>query len=81
MINNYIQFISNVKGLQSLEKRTKVFEYLKKNAFPIMSLCFFKRCTPPYTMKKDGKISLKENVFSHTDTGTLAEWLLDSKET
>ena len=30
MINNYIQFISNVKGLQSLEKRTKVFEYLKK---------------------------------------------------
>ena len=30
MINNYIQFISNnVKGLQSLEKRIKVFEYLK----------------------------------------------------
>ena len=30
MISNYIQFISNnVKGLQSLEKRTKVFEYLK----------------------------------------------------
>ena len=31
MINNYMQFISNnVKGLQSLKKRTKVFEYLKK---------------------------------------------------
>ena len=30
IINNYIQFISNnVKGLQSLEKRIKVFEYLK----------------------------------------------------
>ena len=30
MINNHIQFISNnVKGLQSLEKRIKVFEYLK----------------------------------------------------
>ena len=30
MINNYLQFISNnVKGLQSLEKRVKVFEYLK----------------------------------------------------
>ena len=30
MISNYIQFISNnVKGLQSLEKRIKVFEYLK----------------------------------------------------
>ena len=31
MINNYIQFISNnVKGLQSLERRIKAFEYLKK---------------------------------------------------
>ena len=30
MINNYIQFISNnAKGLQSLKKRIKVFEYLK----------------------------------------------------
>ena len=30
MINNYIQFISNnIKGLQSLKKRIKVFEYLK----------------------------------------------------
>ena len=30
MINNYVQFISNnVKGLQSLEKRIKVFEYLE----------------------------------------------------
>ena len=30
MINNYIQFISNnVEGLQSREKRIKVFEYLK----------------------------------------------------
>ena len=29
MINNYILFISNnVKGLQSIEKRIKVFEYL-----------------------------------------------------
>ena len=38
MINNYIQFISNnLKRLQSLEKRIKVFEYLKNcisnNAF------------------------------------------------
>ena len=30
MINNYIQFISdNVKGLQPLEIRIEVFEYLK----------------------------------------------------
>ena len=30
IISNYIQFISNnVKGLQSLEKRIKIFEYLK----------------------------------------------------
>ena len=30
MINNYIQFISNnIKGLQSLEKKIKVFEHLK----------------------------------------------------
>ena len=30
MINNYIQFVSNnVKELQSLKKRIKVFEYLK----------------------------------------------------
>ena len=38
MINNYIQFISNnVKGLQSLKKRIKVFEYLK-NYISIMGL-------------------------------------------
>ena len=31
MINNYIQFISNnVKGLESLEERIKVCEYLKR---------------------------------------------------
>ena len=38
MINNYTQFISNnVKGLQSLKKRIKVFEYLK-NYISIMGL-------------------------------------------
>ena len=72
MINNYIQFISNnVRGLQSLEKRVKIFEYLKI-AFPIMGLCFFKRRTPSYLMKK-GRMILKENFFSYTGIATLAE--------
>ena len=30
-----------------------------------MGLCFFKRRTPPYMIKKDGSMSLKENFFSH----------------
>ena len=78
MINNYIQFISNnVKGLQSLEKRIKVFEYLKIE-FPIMGLYFFKRCTPPYLMKKDGSMSLTKNLFSRTGIATLLEWSLVS---
>ena len=28
-----------------------------------MGLCFFKRCTPPYFIKKDGRMSIKENFF------------------
>ena len=79
MINNYIQFISNnVEGLQSLEKKIRVFEYLKKLYLHIMVLCFFKRPTPPYLTKKDGRMSIKENFFSHTDIATLAEWPLVS---
>ena len=30
-----------------------------------MGLSFFKRRTPPYMMKKHGRKSLKENLFSH----------------
>ena len=30
-----------------------------------MGLYFFKRRNPPYMMKKDGSMSLKENYFSH----------------
>ena len=41
-------------------ERIKVFEYLK-NCIAIMGLSFFKRRTPPYMMKKDGSMSLKEN--------------------
>ena len=33
-----------------------------------MVLCFLKRRTQPYLMKKDGRMSLKENFFSHTNT-------------
>ena len=28
-----------------------------------MGLCFFKRRTTPYVMKKDSRMSLKENIF------------------
>ena len=41
-----------------------------------MGLCFFKRRTPPYLIKKEGRMSLKENLFSDTGIATLAEWLL-----
>ena len=75
MINNYIQFIShNAKGLQSLEKRIKDFEYLKNS--PVMVLCFFKRRTPRYLMKRGSRVSLKENFFSHTGIAARVEWLL-----
>ena len=43
-----------------------------------MGLYFFKRSTPPYMIKKDGKRNLKENFFPHTGMATLAEWLLVS---
>ena len=41
-----------------------------------MGLCLFKRRTPPYMIKKDGRMSLKENFFSHTGIATLGKWLL-----
>ena len=41
-----------------------------------MGLCFIKRRTPLYLIKKDGRMSLKENFFSHTGIATFAEWLL-----
>ena len=79
MINNYIQFISNnVKGLQSLEKRIKVFEYLKNCISNSGSMFLQETHTPPYMMKKDSSMILKENFFSHTGIATLAEWLLVS---
>ena len=65
MINNYIQFISNnVKGLQSLERRIKVFEYLKS----CISNNGFKFPQETYSTAYDEKRwqdELKGKLFSH----------------
>ena len=63
MINNYIQFISNtVKELQSLEKRIAVFEYLK-NCISDNGFMFLQETHATVHDKKDGKMSLKEDVL------------------
>ena len=43
-----------------------------------MGLYFFERRTPPYMIKKDGRMNLKENLFPHMGMATLLEWLLVS---
>ena len=63
MINNYIQFISNtVKELQSLEIRIAVFEYLK-NCISDNGFMFLQETHATVHDKKDGKMSLKEDVL------------------
>ena len=53
MINNYIQFISNnVKGLQSREKRIKVFEYFK-NCISNNGFMFLKETPSIVFVEKD----------------------------
>ena len=47
-------------GISMFEKT--FFEYLK-NYIPLMDLCFFKRRTSPYMVKKDDRMSLKKNFF------------------
>ena len=79
MINNYIQFISNnVKGLQPLEKRIKVFEYLK-NCISNNGFMFLQETHSTVYDEKRLQDELKgKRFFSDTGTATLAEWLLDS---
>ena len=60
MLSGSIHFIStNVKGIQSFEKRIKFFEYLEKALFFyrililfFVGLFFYRRHTPPYMIKK-----------------------------
>ena len=63
MINNYIQFISNnVKGLQSLEKRIKVFEYLK-NCISNSWFMFLRETHSTVFDEKRWQDELKGNFF------------------
>ena len=44
-----------------------------------MGLCFFKRRTPPYIMKKDGRVSFKGKLFfsyGHSNSWGVAIGLL-----
>ena len=63
MISNYIQFISNnVKGLQSLEKRIKVFEYLK-NCISNSWFMFLRETHSTVFDEKRWQDELKGNFF------------------
>ena len=83
MINNYIKFISNNdKGLHSLEKRIKVLEYLK-NCISHNGFMFLQEMHSVVYNKKDGRMSFKENFFSHTGIAALAGsgyWFLSKHE-
>ena len=66
MINNYIQFISNnVKGLQSLEKRIKVFEYLKNCISNIGFTCLQETYSTVYDEKRWQDELKGKLFFSH----------------
>ena len=71
MINNYIQFISNiVKGLQSLEKRIKVFEYLK-NCISNNGFMFLQETNSTVFDEKRWQDELKGKLFfphGHSDS-------------
>ena len=63
MISNYIQFIpNNVKGLQSLEKRIKVFEYLK-NCISNSWFMFLRETHSTVFDEKRWQDELKGNFF------------------
>ena len=63
MINNYIQFISNnFKGLQSLEKRIKAFEYLK-NGIPNNRFMFLQETHSTVYDEKRWQDELKGKLF------------------
>ena len=71
MINNYIQFISNiVKGLQSLEKSIKVFEYLK-NCISNNGFMFLQETNSTVFDEKRWQDELKGKLFfshGHSDS-------------
>ena len=82
MINNYIQFISNnVKGLQPLEIRIEVFEYLK-NCISSNGFMFLRETHSTVFDEKRWQDELKGNFFSHTSIASLRSgyWFLRKHE-
>ena len=65
-LSNSTRFISNnVKGIQSFEKRIKIFEYLKK-AIASCGFIFLQETHSTIHNEQNGTTSLRENSFSHT---------------
>ena len=63
MLSDSICFISkNVKGIQSFEKRTKIFEYLKK-AISSCGYILLHETRSTIHDKKNGTTSLRETLF------------------
>ena len=78
MLSNSICFISNnVKGIQSFEKRTKIFEYLEK-AIASYGFIFLQETHSTIHDEKKWNDELRENSFSHMVKVILAELLLVS---
>ena len=73
MAGDNLRFISeNVKGIQQSSKSIKVFEYLKNNSLPY-GFVFYKKHTPPLSMKSNGVIILKGKYFALMVQQILAE--------
>ena len=65
MLSDSICFIlNNIKGIQSFEKRIKLFGYLKK-AIASCGFIFLLETHSTIHDEKDGTTSLRENSFSH----------------
>ena len=73
LINNYIQF----QGLPSLEKRKKVFEYLK-NCISNNGFMFLQKTHSIVYDEKRWQDDFEGKLFFHTSITTLVEWLLVS---
>ena len=58
----------NVKGLQVISKRIKVFEYLKITSLQIVSF-FFKKNTLPLKMRSYGMMNSKDSYFKSNSCG------------
>ena len=79
MLSGSIHFIStNVKGIQSFEKRITFFEYLEKAITSCGFIFLQETHSTIYDKKKKEMTSLKENSFFHMVNAILAESLLVS---